>query len=471
MRRRVKSILFLVLGLAATAAAAHAAVWHVNNVTGKATHDGLAPDRAFDRIALAVAKARAGDTVVLAKTSKPYSEGLRLGGKLGEPARPIVIEGSGAVLSGYRALPSSAWKAQGDGLFLFTDFGDGVKRMLGVRRRYRLLPWLREGGRMLPRVSPRRLGAGEAYWWTGKGLVLRPAEGKTPADYRLRMTTLSSVVAVANSHYIVVRDLVCEGASNDGFNVHGDCQGLIFENIEGRYNGDDGFSIHEDISAVVRNGWFHHNDYGIQDVNASRSVYFGVVTDHNRRAGISLHGGVHLVADSVSRDNPVQVQVSGSPAKHIGLSNTNLSTAGPTVLKNVLTQGGTTGLHVYRAGRAMASNCVFEGADVGVSVSADSVCHLTHCIIADCSKLDLESASKRVELDNNIYWPGRLSWLGRTFKAEQWEAWRKATGQDKTSRIAKPAFVGDGSRTLKEAPTKRRQLRPGLTRPACRLRR
>ena len=469
IRRRATTQLVTVCLCLLAIPAASAATWHVNNVTGKATHDGSAPDRAFARIARAIAKVQAGDTVVLANTGRPYHEGLRLGGKRGEPGRPIVIEGNGSVISGYRAIPPTAWKAQADGLYVFTDIGDGIRRQLGNRRRYHLLPWLRDGDRMMPRVRPKRLGRGEAYWWTAKELVLRPAEGKTPGDYRLSMTTLKSVVTIANSHYIVVRDLVCEGASNDGFNIHGDCQGMFFENIEGRYNGDDGFSIHEDISAVVRGGWFHHNTYGVQDVNASRSVYFGVLTEHNRSAGLSFHGGVHLVADSVSRDNPLQIQVTGAGARHIGLPETNLSTAGLTVLKNVLAQGGETGLLVRRGGRAMASNCVFEKSAVGVSIEADSACHLAHCVIADCRRAELVNAAKQVELDNNLYWPGRFSWLGKTFTPDQWAPYRQATSQDKTSRIAKPDFVGDGSRQLKVAAPKRRQLRPGLTRPALRL--
>ena len=87
--------------------------------------------------------------------------------------------------------------------------------------------------------------------------------------------------ATASASYIVCRNLVCECFANDGFNMHGDCRGIYLENVVARYNGDDGISIHETGGLVVRGAHVHHNTFGLQDVNAARSFYNGVLAEHN----------------------------------------------------------------------------------------------------------------------------------------------------------------------------------------------
>ena len=45
--------------------------YYVNNVSGKDSNDGSAPDKAFKSVKLAVGKAGAGDTIHLADTGNP----------------------------------------------------------------------------------------------------------------------------------------------------------------------------------------------------------------------------------------------------------------------------------------------------------------------------------------------------------------------------------------------------------------
>jgi len=445
------------LGAVVWLAAAPGATWHVDNARGADSNDGKTPDSAFATIAKALSACKTSDTLVLANTGQAYRERIALGGLGGTAAKPFTIEGNGAVISGFKPLPLEKWERKDNDVWFF------------AHRRPSQNPHLRFDGRYVAaQRKPDGLKPGQ-YCWAETGVFFRSEAGKTPKDYNLEGTFYSSGVQISNASYIVCRNLVAEGFPNDGFNIHGDCQGIVFENIEGRCNGDDGFSIHEDVSAVVRNGWFHHNNYGIQDVNASRSVFFGVLAENNRISGVEFHGGAHLLVDAVVRDNAkAQVVVNHSPAPHIGLSNASLGVLGLTLLKNVSLSGGAVALEVTGKGSVMATNCVFRGATTGVAVAADATCHLTACVISDCEETEVVSASARMEADLNLYHPGRFVWQGQRFAPEQWEAFRAATGLDKLSRLGQPSFAEDG--TLRPDPTapapKAPQLRPGLTRPA-----
>jgi hypothetical protein len=446
----------LLLAFAAPLAAA-AATWHVNNAAGDDARDGRSPATAFATLRKGVASCSAGDRLVLANTGQPYLESLEFRGRGGTPARPLMVEGNGAVLSGFRPVPADAWQKRGPDAWFFPH------------PRPPMRPYLRiDGQRVEPQRKPDALAPGQ-YCWTEDGVLFRPEAGKTPAEHRIEGTFLTNGVTIEGAGHILCQDLVAEGFSNDGFNVHGDCQGIECRNIEARHNGDDGFSIHEDVSAVVRNGWFHHNDYGIQDVHAGRSSYFGVLAEDNRVAGVEFHGGLHLLVDAVVRRNAgPQVKVTHSPAAHIGLSPSHLGAVGLSVLKNVLAFGGKVALAVDGKGSVSASNCVFRDAETGVEVSAEATCHLTACVVDGCRDLELSTLSPRVELDHNLYHPGRFSWQKQRFEPAQWDAFRQATGQDKQSLLAQPTFSADGQLQAPSPvpPPKAPQLRPGLASPA-----
>jgi len=443
--------------LAALAASAFGETWYVNNKTGRNTNHGKTETTAFATIGKALSACKTSDKLVLANTGVAYRESIRLAGLGGTPAKPFVIEGNGAVISGFKALAPEKWQAKENGTWFYEH------------KRPPMRPYLRlDGKRVQPQRKPDTLKPGQ-YCWAKEGIHFRPEEGKTPRDYDIVGTFYSSGLQISNASYIRCTNLIAEGFPNDGFNVHGECQGIHCENIEGRYNGDDGFSIHEDISAVVYNGWFHHNDYGIQDVNAGRSIYFGILAENNRRSGVEFHGGLHMLVDAVVRDNAgVQVKVAASQANHIGFSKTSLAVTGLSVLKNVAATGGQVALDVQPRGSVFASNCLFREAVRGVSVGPEASCHLTACVIYGCEEAEMATSSKNVELVNNLYHPGRFIWLKKRFDPSRWEAYRKATGQDEGSRLVEPVFMGDGSLRLKpgEARAARPQLQPGLTRRA-----
>ena len=69
----------------------------------------------------------------------------------------------------------------------------------------------------------------------------------------------------------------------------------LLERLEGRSSALiavlDGVQDPHNLGAVVRNARFHHNRWGIQDVNGSRSVFNGVTAEHNEINGVNFVGG------------------------------------------------------------------------------------------------------------------------------------------------------------------------------------
>ena len=369
---------------------------YVNNKTGDDSQDGSSAEQAVLTLKQAVQLCSAGDTLHIANTGKEYRESLNFGSKGGTPSAPIIVEGNGAVLSGLSPLPAEQWQDKGNGLYFFAC--DVRKRMPAAR------PYIFFNGTIVPRQKTPEQVKAEGSHISKEGFYFRTADGKTIADYELEGTCRISGLILSGAGYIEVRNLICERFANDGFNVHGSCQGLVFRNITGRWNGDDGFSIHEDVGAVVLGGHFHHNDYGIQDINISRSTFYGVLVENNRRAGADFHGGVHVLYDSVVRDNHgTQIHLSRDNTQHMRISEGPLTDA-LLILKNTLTIGGKYGVSLTE-GKADISHCTFVEAEVGAHIGSDASVEMVGNAIYGCKEQELVNESQTSFLHANLYSP------------------------------------------------------------------
>jgi hypothetical protein len=292
------------------------------------------------------------------------------------------------------------------------------------------------------------------------------AAGKTIADYELEGTMRISGVALAGGSYIEVRNLVCERFANDGFNVHGSCQGLVFRNIVSRWNGDDGFSVHEDVGSVVLGGHFHHNDYGIQDINISRSTFYGVLVENNRLAGADFYGGVHVLVDSVLRDNAgPQIQSSSDRTRHMRELGSPFAD-GQLVLKSTLTSGGDRALFV-RDGRADIFHCTFAGAREGVRIGPAATVEMVGSAVLGCAEQDVVCLSPTSLLAANLYSPGRMTWAETSYEPTAFADYRTASGQDATSIVTdSPTLAKKQSFRLfgSTLPYGKSHLQPGIER-------
>lgn len=413
-----------------------AATYYVNNKSGSDEHDGLTAKTAVATIERAVQLSQTSDKIELCNTGQAYRESMvfrRLGGR---PDKPLIVEGNGAVLSGLLPIDADQWELVQNNLYVLslekTPYGK---------------PFLVSKGK---RVSAARdeesLKAGEYYWDRDSSKIYLLCEpGKQPADYQLEATLRVSGFTLGSASYIQCRNLICEYFSNDGFNIHGDCRGIRLENVIARQNGDDGISIHETGGLVVQNACVHDNFYGIQDVNASRSVYNGVLVEKNQ-VGVSLVGGYHSLVDCQIRNNVQQeIDIAGSKPGHLLGAEQNLLCQTILFAQNVsiLSGGSKTGLSIRSGAHAVMEHSSITGAKTGVFVDRLSHCHLTLTGIADCGTL-LNLQSKHCFFDYNLYSPGQIQWLETIFQADQWSAYQSTSQLDQHSKVLNISVGPDG---------------------------
>lgn len=421
--------------------AASAATYYVDNQVGEDHNSGTTADAPLATIGHAVSVCKTSDTIVLANTGEVYYESLKLGKLGGTAQQPFVVEGNGAVLSGLKTVEPDRWEEVGDGLYFFPLEEHPYGNPFLVSR----------GERVNAANSVEAIKAEEHFWDREAGIYFRCAPGKTLASYELTATLEVSGFVTTSASYILCRNLVCEHFSNDGFNMHGDCRGIYLENVVARHNGDDGISIHESGGLVVRGAYVHHNTYGLQDVNASRSVYNGVLAENNQ-VGASFHGGFHSLVDCVIADSETdQIDVVADTPKHLIGAEHNPLCRGVLFAKNVVLRGSgnRAGIRVRDRALAVVENSVISGSQAGLFVHREGECHLTTSAIVDCD-VSIVSETHDVFRDYNVYHPGTMKWLGADYTPEQWDLFRMKAGHDEHSKIGLITIAEDGSIELPE---------------------
>jgi hypothetical protein len=73
--------------------------------------------------------------------------------------------------------------------------------------------------------------------------------------------------------WLVIKNLTATHPYNDGFNIHGDCRDVTFENIRAIECGDDGISAHETAQYQVDGFVSIGNSTGITDTVAAQTSY------------------------------------------------------------------------------------------------------------------------------------------------------------------------------------------------------
>jgi len=412
------------------------ATYYVNNRIGNNENDGLSPKAPVATIAKAIQLSQTSDTLELSNTGIAYREPMlfrRLGG---QPDRPFLVEGNGAVLSGLKSIDPAQWQNVEENLYVLqlekSPYGN---------------PYLVSRSKRVGQAkSLESLDAEQHFWDRGANKVyFHCAAGKQPIDYQLEATLTTSGFTLGSASYIVCRNLICEHFSNDGFNIHGDCRGIRLENVIARHNGDDGISIHESGGLMVQNAYVHDNYYGIQDVNASRSVYNGVLAERNR-VGVSLVGGYHSLVDCQIRNSThKEIDIAGSSPRHLLGSDHNPLCKTILFAQNVslFGNGNQMGLCIRNGASAIMEQSVISGSETGLFVDRNSHCHLSLTAITDC-KLILKSESKNSFFDFNIYASGQINWLGTIFQSDQWRDYIKVSQRDQHSRIGEVTVTQDG---------------------------
>ena len=271
---------------------------------------------AYTSIAKAVATGlKPGDTLRLAPGSGPYRELVDLSAS-GTAAAPIVLDAGGETVTGFDVLEGFQ-TVGGVATCDLTRFWTGSVAPQGFTKvdgRWRAIAATGSAAQPLPFVltyKGERLVQSSAIRTTpppgspagtlgklgqltrhavlsddGNTLTLLP--GTSAGDWEISVRNFA--VRIYNASHQTYRNLKVSGSLNDGVNLHGDGTGLLFENLEGFNNLDEGFSAHDTIACEIRGGVFHRNDNGLYNVNAAVMVANDIACYDNLGHGFALAG-------------------------------------------------------------------------------------------------------------------------------------------------------------------------------------
>lgn len=402
----VRSLLFVSLLSGADAplrvARAAEANLHVDPTDGNDAHDGRsAPVRTIGR---AIKLARPGDTIHL--RPMVYHDYAGFYGKQGLPGRPITLDGHGSTLEGSDPLDPAKWKEVSPGLFAHDELlpprnlddavlvrwfflWDGKMNHMGRTSKGTKAPlkelddlkpgewtFVRDPAREQPGAANRR---GTFY--------VRLPPGQKLADAKIAAPMRSAGVQMSGDNaHLVIKNLTCTHAYNDGFNIHGDCRDVAFENIRAVECGDDGISAHESAEYHVDGFISLGNSTGITDTGTATTSYKRVFIAECRAYDLYfLNNGRYKVDDAVvlsSSEHPLVVSVRAGEHCELRLQNVfvrRLGTPEPARIEKhctfyanrltlehleVVTRGDTTLDNCLINGRPHPENSPATGADL-----------------------------------------------------------------------------------------------------------
>jgi len=195
-----------------------------------------------------------GDTINLLPMI--YHESIDFYGKNRvQRTKPIVVDGHGAIIDGAVPLDAANWEKVGNGLYRNTNlpkiygfdvtrwgffFDDLINRMNRTSKGFKA-----------PLKLPSELNNNEwTYKEDEKAFYIKIDASKNIANCNIKAPMLVNGVGFGGCSYITIKNITSTRVINDGYNIHGDCVGLYFENIASMHCGDDGFSAHE--NSVVK---------------------------------------------------------------------------------------------------------------------------------------------------------------------------------------------------------------------------
>ncbi|MCA9049810.1 MAG: hypothetical protein KDA89_13835 [Planctomycetaceae bacterium] len=243
-------------------------------------------------IAHAIKAAEPGDTIHL--EPKVYRDYAGFYGKQGAPGRPITLDGHGATLEGSDPVNPADWQEVSPGLFanasLLPRLDDAIigrwfflwngkmnhmgRTSKGSKAAFKQPEELQPGEWTFVKDEPRQQPDSRQIFGT---FYLKLPAGQTLDDAHIAAPVRSAGVQMSgNNAHLVIRNLTATHPYNDGFNIHGDCRDVVFENIRAIECGDDGISAHETAEYKVHGLVSIGNSTGICDTVAARTSYDGV---------------------------------------------------------------------------------------------------------------------------------------------------------------------------------------------------
>ncbi len=436
--------------LAAGAAVAPPVTLYVNNRTGNDTFDGRAAEPAADgkagpfaTIMKAVSMAPVSAHIEIANTGMDYREYVRVEHNArGTPGAPFVIDGHGATVSGLLEVPAERWTRLKDDIYWFKNMLPDGKP--GPMPHSNWLGFLSHSGWFTKPEAPEiffvngKPGAnvltlealppgGFFYDTMGTNGPSRQVYFRLPAGARLEELTIEMPLnggVFVDTDYVVVRNLRSIYSQADGFSGfwgYGD----VYENVEGSFNCDQGFTMHGNGVTIVDGGLFERNGgMGIVDVMSCVSIYRNIVVRRNLIGGAAFQGSFHSCRGSQFIDNDGG-QVGGHNVE----------------LENCLVRGKGGGISL-RKGRIV--RCTVVGAGQGIAISDGAM--IENCLLVS-NRVPVwvaKEAVGRVKLTKNVVGLGTLDWGGGRVGAAQWEAFAQTNSATVTGNIVESSLLLEG---------------------------
>jgi len=368
-------------------------VIQVDNIRGNDSLGDGSREKPYATIMRGVGELHPGFLLNVANTGTPYHESVRIS-ESGTAEDPIILEGNGAVNSGMMRRPSSDWKAEGGGVFSIP-----LKNNAWGMQHY----W--EGGFELARFAGkpgRNVTARDALqpfdYFLYKNqkelktdvlhntLFIRLPEGKTPDDIEVQVVSLVSPFACPASH-VTIRHFVAEYAGDDGFSSVKPGQGILFEDVEARFNMDQGVSNHGS-GVTVRRAYLHQNaGCGIVDVYPEARVRYEecLVEEDTWRGGVEFNNGKYEMENCVIRKNPRSALIVTKGAE-VKLRNCLLTSPETNPASGIKVTGG---------GKLTMENCTVAGFKTGLMVDETSRIAMTNTAFLNCGvNLEVRTASE-----------------------------------------------------------------------------
>jgi hypothetical protein len=407
----------------------------VNPVTGADTANGRAAvvtgtNGPMRTIARGIQLAGPGDTIHLVPVI--FRESANFRDRSGTPGRPIVLDGHGATLEGSEPLKPADWEQVAPGLYRNSRI---IKADEFVLSRWFFLC----DGRMVhmgrtckgshaPFKKPEDLQPGE---WTfsasDRSFYVRIPPTQKLAEARIAAPIRANGVAFSGKClHIIVRNLTATHVYNDGFNLHGSTQDVVFENIRAIECGDDGISAHETCELRVEGFESRGNSTGLCHINSSVSENNRVlIRDCLGHDLFVLEGGRHTLRNSRIVSSAARaVTVTGQPAQQKECTLT---------LDNVLVQraAGSNAVSVLAGGVLDASRVTLLGLDLHVAGAAT----LRNSVLAGSPPPALYvSTGATWRADGNRYQVSGLLCGATRYIQQTLSDYQRVTGQDQHSR-------------------------------------
>ena len=353
----------------------------------------------------AIKLAQPGDTIHLQPIV--YHESAIFQGKKGEPGKPITLDGHGATLECADPLNVTKWKEMSPGLFANDELLPPSSLNDAAIMRWFFL-WngkMNHMGRTskgvkAPFKKAEDLQPGE---WTFVRDQAREKPGspqlcgtffvKLPPGQKLADANIAAPIRINGVHlggdnaHLIIKNIPSTHPHNDGFNIHGDCRDIRFENIRAIECGDDGISSHESAEVFVDGLVSMGNSTGITDILSAHTSYNHVfIADCLAFDLFFLNNGRYKVENSVilsSSEHPLVVRADKGEHTELILDNVFILRAckpEPALFqkdtKLTATRVTLKNTTLTALGEANYENCLINGKPMPEGASATGADHL-----------------------------------------------------------------------------------------------